>query len=116
VTGVLTKFDRDRYWHHAWVLMPNHAHVLFSLKEGVVLADQLKSWKGVSSNAAGKALGRKMTDDAFRQKDYFDRLVRDREHFWNCARYVRRNPAKLRPGDYTLWLSDEVRAVLEAKE
>ena len=114
VAEVLTKFDRDRYWHHAWVLMPNHAHVLFSLKEGLVLSEQIKSWKGVSSRAAGIVLRRTMTDPAFWQKDYFDRVVRDQQHFWNCARYVRRNPAKLRAGDYTLWLSDEVQQVLGA--
>ena len=56
-----------------------------------------------------------MSDEAFWQKDYFDRLVRDREHFWNCARYILRNPAKasLRTDEYTLYLSDEVRALLD---
>lgn len=115
VTAVLTKFDRERYWHHAWVLMPNHAHLLFSTNEGVVLSELIKAWKGTSSRGAGRVLGRRMSDEPFWQKDYFDRLVRDEEHFWNCARYIRRNPlkAKLRVGDYTLFLSDEVRAVLE---
>ena len=115
VVEVLTKFDRDRYWHHAWVLMPNHAHLLFSMKEGVALGELMKAWKGTSSRMAGRVLGRRMSDDAFWQKDYFDRLVRDEGHFWNCARYIRGNPAKakLREGECTLYLSDEVRAVLE---
>ena len=114
VAEVFTKFHEDRYWHHAWVLMPNHAHLLFSLKEGVVLSELVGRWKGASSRAAGIAAGRKTGGTAFWQKDYFDRLVRDWAHFWNCARYVRRNPAKLRRGEYTLWLSDEVRESLEA--
>ena len=115
VTEVFTKFDRDRYWQHAWVLMPNHAHLLVSLKEGIALPDLLKAWKGTSSRAAGLVLGRRATRDAFWQKDYFDRLVRDEVHFGNCARYIRRNPAKakLRDGEYTLHLSEEVRAILE---
>jgi REP element-mobilizing transposase RayT len=35
------------------------------------------------------------------QKGYFDRLVRDWQHFANVVRYIRRNPAKakLREGD-----------------
>jgi REP element-mobilizing transposase RayT len=114
VAGVFTKFNRDRYWHHAWVLMPNHAHLLFSLQEGVVLSRLIKSWKGASSRAAALVNKSTKSSEAFWQKDYFDRLVRDRTHFWNCARYVKRNPAKLPSSDYTLWLSDEVREVLES--
>ena len=115
VQAVFVKFDRDRYWHHAWVLMPNHAHLLFSMKEGTALPVLLKAWKGASSRAAGRVLGRRMSDEAFWQKDYFDRLVRDREHFWNCARYILRNAAKarLRTDEYTLYISDEVRALLD---
>ena len=115
VAEVLTKFDRDRYWQHAWVLMPNHAHLLFSMKPGVGLSELLKAWKGASSRAAGVVLGRGMSKPAFWQKDYFDRLVRDAAHFGNCVRYIHRNPAKakLREGEYTLALSEEVRAGLE---
>ena len=55
-----------------------------------------------------------MAEDAFWQKDYFDRLIRDSTHFWNCARYIQRNPAKanLREGEYSLFISDEVDAKL----
>ena len=115
VAGVLTKFDHDRYWHHAWVLMPNHVHLLFSMKEGIALPDLLKAWKGVSSRTARQVLGLRATDAAFWQKDYFDRLVRDAGHFANCARYILRNPvkAKLRAHEYTLHLSEETHALLE---
>ena len=114
VEAVFTKFDHERYWHHAWVLMPNHVHLLFSTKEDVELSELIQAWKGTSSRAAGRVLGRRMSDEPFWQKDYFDRLVRDEDHFWNCARYIRRNPlkAKLPEGDYTLFLSDEVRKAL----
>jgi hypothetical protein len=41
---------------------------------------------------------------AFWQEDYFDRLVRDAQHFANCVRYIRRNPlkARLRARSYSL--------------
>jgi len=50
-------------------------------------------------------------------KDYFNRMIRDAEHFWRCVRYIRRNPvtANLRPGEFTLFESDHVRAVLDGK-
>ena len=115
VAEVFMKSDRDRYWQHAWVLMPNHAHLLFSIKEGVGLPELLKAWKGVSSRAAGLVLARSRTGTAFWQKDYFDRLVRDETHFRNCARYIRRNPGKanLRAGEFTLHFSEELRGTLE---
>ena len=115
VESVFTKFDGDRYLHHAWVLMPNHAHLLFTMREGVRLPELLKAWKGASSRGAGLALGRSMSDGAFWQKDYFDRLVRDTEHFWKCVRYIRNNPlfAKLREGTFSLYLSDEVKSAVE---
>ena len=112
---VITLFDRDRYWHHAWVIMPNHAHFLFSMKEGIALSDLAKAWKGTSSREIGRILRRRMTDDPLWQKDYFDRMIRDTPHFWNCARYIQRNPtkAKLRENDYTLYLSEEVQTALK---
>lgn len=50
-------------------------------------------------------------------KDYFDRLVRDADHFWRCTRYIRRNPAKARlaPDDYTLFEAPFVREQLDAE-
>jgi len=108
VTGVFVKFDRDRYWLHAWALMPNHAHLLFSVAQGVVLPTLLKAWKGTSSRAAGLVIRRRMSADAFWQKDYFDRMIRDGSHFWNFARHIRQNPLKSRlpENEHSLYLSE----------
>jgi ribosomal protein L16/L10AE len=38
------------------------------------------------------------------QRDYFDRLVRDKKHFGTCVRYIRRNPKKARLGEGQLVL------------
>ena len=115
VAEVYGKFDAERYWLHAWVLMPNHAHFLVSMRKDIDLAKLLKAWKGTSSRAAGLVVGRRRTGTSFWQKDYFDRLVRDEAHFANCARYIRRNPAKakLRASEYTLFLSEALRTALE---
>jgi putative transposase len=117
VGSILTRFHGERYWQHAWVLMPNHAHLLFSVREGIELPELLKVWKGASSRAARQALGRTMAGSEFWQKDYFDRLIRDWDHFWNCARYIWRNPGKgrLRANEYALHLSEEVRAEVEGE-
>lgn len=111
VKQVLMKFDGERYRHHAWVIMPNHAHMLVSLAEGVTLDDSLKAWKGVSARAVNVVLNR---DGTLWQENYFDRLIRDPKHFFNTARYIRRNPviARLKPGEFLLWESEWVRKML----
>jgi len=45
------------------------------------------------------------------QKNYRDTLIRDSDHFANAVRYIRRNPAKLAEGSYTLWESDQAAAI-----
>jgi REP element-mobilizing transposase RayT len=82
---------------HAWVVMPNHLHALFSLAADSLLEKQISSWKRFSA----KEIHRR-TDGAgpLWQEDYFDRMIRDGEHFGNVARYIARNPAKLRDGIY----------------
>ena len=49
VADRLHHFDGVRYHLWSYVIMPNHAHVLFTLNEGESLPDTLKGWKGVSS-------------------------------------------------------------------
>ena len=113
VEAVLMKFNTTRCHHHAWVLMPNHAHLVVSLAAGESLATLMKAWNGSSSRAVGLLLERSMSGKAFWQKDYFDRLIRDRAHFLRCLRYVKGNPtkARLQPSEFTLYLSPQVQAL-----
>ena len=94
--------------------MPNHAHLLFSLFSGQTLQKTLKAWKGVSSREVNAISN---TRGSLWQTDYFDRMVRDAQHFWRCARYIRRNPekAKLKPGEFLLYESARVKAVLDGE-
>lgn len=114
VEAALQEFDDERYSHHAWVIMPNHVHALFSLAPGWKLGSILHQWKGSSAKAINGQLQRA---GPVWMKDYFDRMIRDAEHFWRCARYIRRNPnkAKLPAEDFTLYESDHVRDVLDGK-
>jgi REP element-mobilizing transposase RayT len=84
-----------RVEHHSWVIMPNHVHMIFSPKVEIALL--LKDWKGLSARRIGKG--------SIWQRGYRDTMIRDGEHFANAVRYIRRNPAKLREGEYTLWES-----------
>ena len=111
---VRQEFERSdglRYMLHAYVVMPNHAHLLFSLADGVALDKVVGSWKRKSARKINESLGKR---GALWQKDYFDRIIRSWEHMLRVARYVRRNPAKakLREGEYVLYEAEWVRKML----
>ncbi|MGV3663138.1 MAG: REP-associated tyrosine transposase [Prosthecobacter sp.] len=105
VEGSLRHFDDDRHFHHAWVVMPNHVHCLTTLSPAFRLEQVLKSWKSYSAQRLNQRLGR--TGSVW-QEDYFDRLIRDAEHFTNCVRYIRNNPRKagLKTGEFTHFETD----------
>lgn len=103
--------DGDEYQLHSWVVMPNHVHVLFSSATGQTLPKIVASWKRFSATKIHKTAG---SSGSLWQKDYFDRLIRDWDHFMNVARYIRRNPGKagLRDGGYVLYEAEWVRRLL----
>ena len=106
-----SKYEGLRYILHAYVVMPNHAHLLFSLVEGIALDKVVGSWKRISARHINESIGKK---GALWQKDYFDRIIRSWEHILRVARYVRRNPAKakLREGEYLLYEAEWVKKML----
>ncbi len=91
----------NRVDYYAWVIMPNHVHLLF--KPLVPLPQLIKSWKGVSA--------RKIGQGGIWQRNYRDTLIRDASHFANAVRYIRRNPKNLPPESFTLWESERARTV-----
>ncbi len=79
-----------RYELRAWVIMPNHVHVLF--KVGVVsMAEIVGAWKKHTGRLANKLLGKR---GAFWAEDYFDTYMRDAEHEQKTVRYIENNPTK----------------------
>jgi len=102
VTGALKFFEGQRYELRAWVVMPNHVHVVVWPKPSWTLSDVLHSWKSYTSSEANKILGRK--GNSFWQEESYDHSVRDDEDRTRCCHYTTMNPvnAKLcaRPEDW----------------
>jgi putative DNA methylase len=92
VENALLFFDAERYRLHAWVIMPNHVHVLIT-PLGHSLSSITHSWKSFSAKKANALLGR---TGAFWAKEYFDRAIRDEAHFANAIAYFAMNPVKAR--------------------
>ena len=81
--------DGQRYALHAWVVMPNHVHTLFTPLVGRALSAILHSWKSYTAHEANRLLGRQ---GPFWQEDYYDRFVRDVVHFHRAVSYIENNP------------------------
>jgi putative DNA methylase len=84
-------FDCERYKLHAWVIMPNHAHVVATPVGKHSLADIVHSWKSFTAREANRILGR---TGPFWSREYHDRFIRDAAHFANAVSYVAMNPVK----------------------
>lgn len=90
VEGALRFFHGQRYDLRAWVIMPNHVHVLFQVGE-VPMSEILESWKSYTAKEANKLLGR---EGQFWAEDYWDTYMRNGEHETRTTRYTEANPAK----------------------
>ncbi len=58
VQNALLHFDRKRYRLSAWVVMPNHIHVVFTALPGNSLSDMMHSFKSYTAHEANKVLRR----------------------------------------------------------
>ncbi len=87
----LLKFNGDRYKLFSWVIMPNHVHVLLRPMENMTLSDIMHSMKSYTANRANKVLKR---TGKFWSSEYFDRYMRDYDHFEKTVAYIHNNPVK----------------------
>ena len=75
----------------SWVIMPNHVHLLLRPLEGHSLSDIMKRIKGVSARKINQATN---SSGSVWHPDYFDRYIRDAEHFTKTVDYIENNPVK----------------------
>jgi len=81
--------EGEAYSLVAWVIMPNHVHVVVQMGDGSSLAEAVRLWKGRSARAINRDLGRR---GALWQREYHDRFIRDQDHLAAAVAYVHSNP------------------------
>jgi len=91
VEGALCHFQGERYTLHCWAVMPNHVHAMLQCSEGISIGGVVHFWKSYPSKVANRLLGR---TGAFWAEDYFDRYIRDEEHYRATYWYIANNPLK----------------------
>ncbi|HET9419259.1 MAG TPA: carbamoyl-phosphate synthase large subunit [Chthoniobacterales bacterium] len=91
VADSLRYFNGQRYELDAFVVMPNHVHVLVQPAAGHALQDIVRSWKTFTARQINRARGR--SGHVWMQES-FDRIVREWESLVRCREYIARNPEK----------------------
>jgi carbamoylphosphate synthase large subunit/REP element-mobilizing transposase RayT len=101
VSGALSRFQGERYWLDAFVVMPNHVHVLVQPKVGHSLSSILHSWKSFSAHAIKESF--KHQANVWMEESH-DRIVRDWSALADYRAYIASNPEKanLRTGEFIL--------------
>ena len=84
-------YNNKKYNVISWCIMPNHVHVLIEVMKNISLSSILHSWRSFSSNEINKILNR---TGRLWMPEYFDRFIRDNEHFNNVVNYIHNNPVK----------------------
>ena len=94
-------FDKQNYDLIAYVVMPNHVHVLIKTYENKTLSQIVHSWKSYTSKEILKLLSRDLNAGEppalpakIWQDEYWDRFIRDQNHFNKVVDYTHSNPVK----------------------
>jgi REP element-mobilizing transposase RayT len=88
--GNLLQFSGKRYDLKAWVIMPNHVHVLAEIYQAP-MSQVVGSFKKHTGRRANVLLG---LQGAFWARDYFDVYMRSLEHENRTIRYIESNPVR----------------------
>lgn len=80
-----------RYVLHAWCIMPNHVPTLLTPMKGASLETICRTNKSVSSTKINKTFGQ---SGNLWLIDYFDRFIREEDHFNRVEKYIEWNPVK----------------------
>ena len=85
--------DRGYYRLHAFVLMPDHLHVLITPSDDTTIEKAMQMIKGGSAHQMGIERPQKFP---IWQRGFHDRWIRDAEQFWKAKSYIEQNPVKAR--------------------
>ena len=84
-------FDGKRYELHAWVIMPNHIHVLVRMLASHTLGNAVRGWKSFTARKINELLGH---EGSVWQEVYWDRYIRNERHYEQAVAYIHENQTK----------------------
>jgi putative transposase len=88
----LYRYRRERrYELHAFVVMPEHVHLLLTPANDVTIEHAIQLIKGSYSHALGSVLGRRRE---IWQRGFTDHRIRDEQDFLHHQNYIHCNPVE----------------------
>ena len=91
VDQIVSCRDRGYYKLHAFVLMPEHLHVLLTPSDETTIEKAVQMIKGGSGHRIGLE---KPRPTPVWHRSFHDRWMRDAEQFWTAKSYIEQNPVK----------------------
>ena len=101
----IRRYDGTHYILSAFVIMPNHVHLLLCPLEGYTLTSIMHTLKRISSYRIRKLLS--TTDSSVWRRESFDCLIRSALQHRKVREYILNNPRYLPTDTYTVWLREE---------
>jgi len=92
----LLHFAGSRYTLHAWCIMPNHVHILMQPANDITMSTSMASWKKYTGRRISewRQRNRGVPPGPVWHREYFDRYMRDDDHYRNAVEYIHQNPVK----------------------
>ena len=101
-------FDKTRYDLIAYTVMPNHVHLIIKTYQAYKVGDLVKSWKAHTAKEIRKLYVKDsqtaeynsalpnilQSGNAFWQREYWDRFIRNEDHLRKSVDYIFKNPVK----------------------
>ena len=84
---------------HAYVIMPNHVHMVFETLNDISIQRVMHSLKRYTALEINRLLKRK---GCVWQREYYDRLIRNNAHYFNAINYIHNNPRYCNASEYVL--------------
>lgn len=107
VQDAFLHFNEERYQLYAWVVMPNHFHVLFQPMGDWSMAKIVASWKRYTATEIKKLLRARQESgdpgsanlhigisEPLWPREYWDRYIRNEKHLRSTIEYIEQNPVK----------------------
>ena len=88
VSDLWEQFHENRYALFAFIIMPNHVHVVLKPFEEHSLENTLASWKKFTSRRINESLNQQGN---LWQDESYDRIARDNDHIRRILEYLETN-------------------------
>jgi putative transposase len=98
----LRHMDGEKYQLEAFVVMPNHVHVLAGIRRRGEMQSLCRNWKRYTAGRINALLGK---SGQFWQWESFDHVVRNAASLEKFRQYILNNPvkARLKKGEFRAW-------------